>query len=144
MQVKVINHSEYGLPQYATKGAAGMDLYANILEPLIFPSLGRHLVSTGIFLEIPSGYEVQIRPRSGLAFKKGLTVLNAPGTIDSDYRGEIKIILVNLSRDTVHIEPGERIAQMVLCKVEQMQLEEVEVLSETARDQGGFGSTGSK
>ena len=144
MEVKIINHSEYPMPHYASIDASGMDIRANILEPLIFESLTRQLIPTGIYLEIPSGYEIQIRPRSGLALKKGLTVLNAPGTIDADYRGEIKIILVNLSGETASIEPGERIAQMILSKIEKINLIPELELQQTIRAKGGFGSTGNQ
>jgi dUTP pyrophosphatase len=144
MEVKVINHSNYDLPKYETASSAGMDLRANTTETLVLKPLERALIKTGLFLEIPTGYEAQVRPRSGLALKKGLTVLNSPGTIDADYRGEIGVILVNLSNDEVSIEPGERIAQLVFAKVEQAQLIASEELSETNRGTGGFGSTGLK
>ena len=144
MKIKVINKSKHELPSYATGGAAGMDLRANISEPIILKSLERTLVATGLFIELPLGYEAQIRPRSGLAFKNGLTVLNSPGTIDADYRGEIKVILVNLSKDDFTINDGERVAQMVIAKHEQAEWQEVQVLEESTRGEGGFGSTGKK
>jgi dUTP pyrophosphatase len=144
MTVEIINHSGFPLPEYATEWAAGVDIRAHIENPVELHSLERKLIETGIFVAIPKGYEIQIRPRSGLAFKHGVTVLNTPGTIDADYRGEIKVLLVNLSADTFVIQPGERIAQMVLQKHEQIQWETVTVLSETPRGDGGFGSTGKK
>src|SRR3989344_370159 len=133
MKIKVINKSKHELPNYATGGAAGMDLRANIDAPIILKSLERTLVATGLFIELPLGFEAQIRPRSGLAFKNGLTVLNSPGTIDADYRGEIKVILVNLSKDDFTINDGERVAQMVIAKHEQAEWQEVEVLEESTR-----------
>lgn len=142
MQVKIINQSLFPLPQYETAGSAGLDLRANITEAISLNSLERTLVPTGLFIELPLGYEAQVRPRSGLSIKKGLTLVNSPGTIDSDYRGEIKIILVNLSNEPQLVEPGERIAQMVIAKYEQIEWQEVAVLSETERGAGGFGSTG--
>ncbi len=144
MKIKVINKSKHELPTYATGGAAGMDLRANIDAPLVLKSLERTLVATGLFIELPLGFEAQIRPRSGLAFKNGLTVLNSPGTIDADYRGEIKVILVNLSKDDFTINDGERVAQMVIAKHEQAEWEPVQVLEESTRGEGGFGSTGKK
>lgn len=144
MKVKVINQSAFALPQYETASSAGMDLRANIEEAVSIKPLDRALIKTGLFMEIPQGYEAQVRPRSGLALKKGLTVLNSPGTIDADYRGEIGVILVNLSHETVNIEPGERIAQLVFAKVEQAELTNVETLNKTERGTGGFGSTGLK
>jgi dUTP pyrophosphatase len=144
MKIKIINKSKHGLPGYATLAAAGMDLRANLEEPVVLRSLERTLVPTGLFLEIPIGYEAQIRPRSGLAFKNGLTVLNSPGTIDADYRGEIKVILVNLSNEDFTINDGERVAQMVIARHEQAEWLEVEQLEESARGEGGFGSTGKK
>jgi dUTP pyrophosphatase len=144
MTVKIINKSNNPLPQYETAGSAGLDIRANITEPLTLQSLERFMVPTGLFIEIPMGFEVQIRPRSGLAVKKGLSMVNTPGTIDSDYRGEIKVILVNLSNEPQTIEPDERIAQMVLARFERIAWENVEILSETARGAGGFGSTGTK
>jgi dUTP diphosphatase len=142
MQVKIINKSSHPTPQYETNGSAGMDLRANIDAPVSLGSLERALIPTGLFIELPAGHEAQIRPRSGLAIKKGLTLVNTPGTIDSDYRGEIKVIVVNLSKETQTIEPGERVAQMVIARYEQIHWQEVEVLSETERGEGGFGSTG--
>jgi dUTP pyrophosphatase len=144
MTVEIINHSGFPLPEYATEWSAGVDIRAHIENPVELHSLERKLIETGIFVAIPKGYEIQIRPRSGLAFKHGVTVLNTPGTIDADYRGEIKVLLVNLSAETFVIQPGERIAQMVLQKHEQIQWKTVTVLSETPRGDGGFGSTGKK
>lgn len=144
MKIKIINKSKHGLPGYATLAAAGMDLRANLEEPLVLKPLERILVPTGLFLEIPVGCEAQIRPRSGLAFKNGITVLNSPGTIDADYRGEVKVILVNLSNQEFTINDGERVAQMVIAKHEQAEWTEVETLEESARGEGGFGSTGKK
>ena len=144
MKIKVINKSKHELPSYATGAAAGVDLRANISEPIVLKSLERTLVATGLFIELPVGYEAQIRPRSGLAFKNGLTVLNSPGTIDADYRGEIKVILVNLSKEDFTINDGERVAQMVIAKHEQAEWQEVQVLEESTRGEGGFGSTGKK
>lgn len=142
MQVKVINKSKHSLPQYETIASAGMDVRANIDQSITLAPLGRSLVKTGLFVEIPIGYEIQVRPRSGLAFKKGITVLNSPGTIDADYRGEIGVLLVNLSSEPFVIEDGERIAQLVLASHEQASWQEVEILGDTDRGQGGFGSTG--
>ena len=144
MQIKVINTSQHPLPAYETYASAGVDLRANLTDVIILKPLGRTLVKTGIFIEIPEGYEAQVRPRSGLALKKGITVLNSPGTIDADYRGEIGVILINLSNEDFVIENGERIAQLVFSSVEQAQWIEVEMLSETHRGEGGFGSTGIK
>jgi dUTP pyrophosphatase len=144
VKIKVINKSKHTLPTYATHASAGMDLRANLDSPILLKSLERTLVPTGLFLELPVGYEAQIRPRSGLAFKNGLTVLNSPGTIDADYRGEVKVILVNLSNEEFTIQDGERIAQMVIAKHEQAEWVEVEQLLETERGAGGFGSTGKK
>jgi len=144
MKVALINKSKYPAPAYATAHAAGLDLRANIEASIELKSLERVLVPTGLFMELPVGTEAQIRPRSGLAFKNGITVLNTPGTIDADYRGEIKVLLVNLSNDVVIIEPGERIAQMVVAKHEQVEWEEQNELSESERGAGGFGSTGVK
>ena len=144
MKIKIINKSKHELPSYATNASAGMDLRANLDEPIILRSLERTLVATGLFLEIPIGYEAQIRPRSGLAFKNGLTVLNSPGTIDADYRGEVKVILVNLSNQDFVINDGERVAQMIIAKHEQAEWLQVEQLIETDRGSGGFGSTGTK
>ncbi|MGB2138107.1 MAG: dUTP diphosphatase [Flavobacteriales bacterium] len=142
MQVKVINKSKHSLPQYETIASAGMDVRANIDQAITLAPLGRSLVKTGLFVEIPIGYEIQVRPRSGLAFKKGITVLNSPGTIDADYRGEIGVLLVNLSSEPFVIEDGERIAQLVLASHEQASWQEVEILEDSDRGQGGFGSTG--
>lgn len=144
MQVKIINKSAHKVPHYETKASAGMDLRANISEAITLKPLERTIVKTGLFIELPVGYEAQVRPRSGLAAKKGITVLNAPGTIDADYRGEIGVILVNLSNDEFTIENGERIAQLVIAKHEHISWKEVEVLEETIRGVGGFGSTGNK
>lgn len=140
--IKIVNHSPNPLPSYATQGAAGMDIRAHLDLPLQLQPMERQLVPTGLFMELPEGYEAQIRPRSGLAIKQGLTCLNTPGTIDSDYRGEIKIILINLSGEMQIIQPGDRIAQMVIQKVEKAALHIVADLSETERSVGGFGSTG--
>ena len=140
--VKIINTSNNALPHYATEGAAGMDVRAFLQAPVSLRSLERTAVPTGIFLEIPPGYEVQVRPRSGLALRQGITCLNTPGTIDSDYRGEVKVILINLSAETQIIQPGDRIAQLVLQKTERMAWQPADTLSETARNNGGFGSTG--
>lgn len=142
MKVQVINKSKHALPAYATELSAGMDIRANISEPISLEPMQRCLVPTGLFIALPQGHEAQIRPRSGLAIKKGITVLNSPGTIDADYRGEICIILVNLSTETFVIEDGERIAQMVIARHEQAEWEQVEVLDETERGGGGFGHTG--
>jgi dUTP pyrophosphatase len=144
MQVKIINKSQHPLPHYETIYSAGMDLRANLEESITIPPLGRTLVKTGLFIELPIGYEAQVRPRSGLAFKKGITVLNSPGTIDADYRGEIGVILVNLSNDFFDIENGERIAQLVIAKHERIDWQICEQLSDTDRGEGGFGSTGVK
>lgn len=144
MKVKIINHSKHELPTYKTNASAGMDLMANIDTSIILKPLERALVPTGLHIELPLDYEAQIRPRSGLAIKKGVGVLNAPGTIDADYRGEIKVILVNLSNEDFIIEDGERIAQMVVAAHEKVEWEEVEKLLETERGAGGFGSTGIK
>ena len=144
MKIKIINKSKHELPSYASVAAAGMDLRANLSESFVLKSLERTLVATGLFIELPSGFEAQIRPRSGLAFKNGLTVLNSPGTIDADYRGEIKVILVNLSKEDFIINDGERVAQMVIARHEQADWMQVAQLDETARGEGGFGSTGKK
>ncbi|TNF46028.1 MAG: dUTP diphosphatase [Bacteroidetes bacterium] len=144
MKVRIINQSKNPLPAYETGLSAGMDVRANLDEPVILKPLERALIKTGLFLEIPEGYECQVRPRSGLAFKKGITVLNSPGTIDADYRGEVGVILVNLSSEPFTVEHGERIAQLVFAKVKQAKWIEVEELSETERGAGGFGSTGVK
>ena len=144
MTVRIINRSGNPLPKYETSGSAGMDLRAYIPEPITLGPLERTLVPTGPHIELPHGYEAQIRARSGLAFKRGLTMLNSPGTIDSDYRGEIKCIVVNISNEPQTIEPGERIAQMIIARYEQISWKEVETLEETDRSSGGFGSTGVK
>lgn len=144
MIVKIINKSTNELPEYKTVGSAGMDLRANLTESVTLQSLERRLIPTGLFIELPMGYEAQIRPRSGLSYKKGLSLPNTPGTIDSDYRGELKVIMINLSPESQTITHGERIAQMVIAKYEQVTLEQVEVLSDTKRGAGGFGSTGTK
>jgi|SRR5690606_16366318 len=143
MTIKIINKSNHELPNYETIASAGMDLRANISESRILKPLERSIVGTGLFIELPIGYEAQVRPRSGLAAKKGITVLNSPGTIDADYRGEIGVILVNLSNDDFEIQNGERIAQLVIAKHERAEWFEVTELSETSRGEGGFGSTGS-
>lgn len=144
MTVNIINKSGHALPNYETIASAGMDLRANIDEPIVLSPLGRAIVKTGLFIELPIGYEAQVRPRSGLAAKRGVTVLNSPGTIDADYRGEIGVILVNLSNEAFTVENGERIAQLVIAKHERAEWLEVEVLTETSRGEGGFGSTGVK
>lgn len=144
MEIEIINKSPHKLPDYETLLSAGMDLRAVLDAPITIGSLDRVLIKTGLFIALPKGYEAQIRPRSGLAYKKGITVLNAPGTIDADYRGEIGVILVNLSKEDFKIENGDRIAQMVISKYERVHFKEVEVLSETERGSGGFGSTGVK
>ncbi len=141
MNVKIVNTSKYSLPSYQTANSAGMDLYANIDNSLIIKSLERIIIPTGIFIELPNGFEAQIRPRSGLALKNGVTVLNSPGTIDSDYRGEIKVILINLSNEHFEISAGMRIAQMIIAKYEKIEWTEVKTLSETLRSSGGFGHT---
>lgn len=142
IKVKIVKENGVEIPKYETSGAAGLDVRANIKEAIVLKSLDRVLIPTGIKMAIPQGYEVQVRPRSGLALKYGITMLNSPGTIDSDYRGEIKVIVVNLSKDDYKIEPQERIAQLVLNKVEQMEFQLVENLDETLRGEGGFGHTG--
>lgn len=142
MIVKIVNQSNNPLPEYSTEHSAGMDLRANLSEPITLRPLERALVPTGLFIELPVGYEAQIRPRSGLALKKGITVLNSPGTIDADYRGEVGIILINLSNEEFVIQHGERICQMVIARHEHIGWEAVEVLEETARGAGGFGHTG--
>lgn len=144
MTIKIINQSAHDLPHYATEQSAGMDLRANLTESIELKPLQRTLVPTGLFMELTKGYEAQIRPRSGLAFKNGITVLNSPGTIDADYRGEIKVLLVNLSNETFVINNGERIAQMVIAKHETVKWELVQSLEESERSAGGFGSTGTK
>jgi len=142
MKIKIVNKSNHPLPHYGTEASAGVDLRANITESITLKPLERTLVKTGLFIELPVGYEAQVRPRSGLAYKNGITVLNTPGTIDADYRGEIGVILVNLSNEEFTIENGERVAQMVIAKHEQADWELVEELSDTERGAGGFGSTG--
>jgi dUTP pyrophosphatase len=144
MKINIINRSNNPLPAYETAGAAGMDIRAHLNEAVTLLPMQRTLIPTGIYLEIPEGYEVQVRPRSGLAAKKGLTVLNAPGTIDSDYRGEVKVILINLSGEHQTIEPGERVAQLILAKHERAEWIQTEALTETERGAGGFGHTGYK
>lgn len=144
MQVQVINKSKHPLPKYETEQSAGMDIRANLSEPIVLKPLQRCLVPTGLYIALPKGFEAQIRPRSGLAIKKGIGVLNSPGTIDADYRGEICIILVNLSSEEFVVEDGERVAQMVIARHEQAEWSEVEVLDETERGAGGFGHTGKK
>lgn len=144
LPINITNNSPFELPKYQTEQSAGLDLQANILQPLTLGPLERALIPTGLSIELPQGYEAQIRPRSGLAFKKGLTVLNTPGTIDADYRGDVGVLLVNLSNDVVTIEPAERIAQMVIAKHETVEFELVVELNETKRGAGGFGSTGTK
>ena len=144
MDIKIINKSAHKLPHYETDFSAGMDLRANIDESVTLKPLERAIIKTGLFIELPLGFEAQVRPRSGLAAKKGITVLNAPGTIDADYRGEIGVILVNLSNEEFVINNGERIAQMVIAKHEHISWKEVDILGETSRGVGGFGSTGNK
>lgn len=144
MKVPIINRSNNPLPTYATKQSAGLDLYANLEEEVCLQPMERRLIPTGIFLALPEGYEAQIRPRSGLALKKGVTVLNTPGTIDSDFRGEIQVILVNLSSEEVRIQHGERIAQMVIASYQTVEWQAVEALDKTSRGEGGFGHTGTK
>jgi dUTP pyrophosphatase len=144
MKIKVVNKSKHPLPQYETNHSAGMDLRANLEEKIVLKPLDRFLVKTGLFIELPKGFEAQVRPRSGLSYKKGLSVLNSPGTIDADYRGEIGVILVNLSNENVEVEDGERVAQMVIAKHESAEWEESLELEETTRGSGGFGSTGNK
>ena len=142
IQVKIINQSPNALPEYATEGSAGMDIRAHLEAPVVLQPLERQLIPTGLFMELPHGYEAQIRPRSGLAIKQGITCLNTPGTIDSDYRGEVKIILINLSAEPQTLHPGDRIAQMVVSPVTQVAWEAVSVINETVRSGGGFGHTG--
>ncbi|WP_278034498.1 dUTP diphosphatase [Flavobacterium nitratireducens] len=144
MKIKIINKSQHALPNYETIASAGMDLRANLTESIVLQPLERAIVKTGLFIELPIGYEAQVRPRSGLAFKNGITVLNSPGTIDADYRGEIGVILVNLSNQAFEIQNGERIAQLIIAKHERAEWEEVTELTETSRGAGGFGSTGVK
>lgn len=142
MKVKIVNHSPFALPTYATALSAGMDLRADLQEPIVLGSLERALVPTGLHIELPAGFEAQIRPRSGLAARSGISIVNAPGTIDADYRGEIKVVLVNLSKEPFTVQPGERIAQMVVARHETVEWEPVETLEESDRGSGGFGSTG--
>ena len=142
MKVRIVNKSAFDTPKYATPYSAGMDLRANIKEPVTLGSLCRAMIPTGLFIELPEGFEAQIRPRSGLAAKHGISVTNSPGTIDADYRGEINVLLVNLSPDPFTINPGERIAQMVISRHEKVEWEEVDLLDNTGRGAGGFGSTG--
>ena len=142
MKVKIVNHSKHALPEYQTPLSAGLDIRANLDESVTLRPLERAMIPTGLFVELPEGYEMQIRPRSGLAAKHGITVLNSPGTIDADYRGEIKVILVNLSNEPFTIESGERIAQMIVARYEQIEWQPVEELGATERGAGGFGSTG--
>ncbi|WP_276480046.1 dUTP diphosphatase [Paraflavitalea pollutisoli] len=142
IQVKIINQSSNPLPEYGTPGSAGMDLRANLETPVVLQTLERTLIPTGLFMELPEGYEAQVRPRSGLAIKQGLTCLNTPGTIDSDYRGEVKVILINLSQEPQTIQHGDRIAQMVVQTVQQVAWETVEAIGSTQRSDGGFGHTG--
>lgn len=144
MKVKIVNKSAYATPQYATEQSAGMDLKANIEEVITLAPLERAMIPTGLYIALPNGTEAQVRPRSGLAAKHGISVLNAPGTIDADYRGEVKVILVNLSNEPFVITPGERIAQMVVARYEKVEWDEVEVLDATERGEGGFGSTGTR
>jgi dUTP pyrophosphatase len=144
VQVSIVNKSNNPLPAYATEGAAGMDIRANLESPVTLHSLERYLVPTGLYIELPAGYEAQMRPRSGLAIKQGITCLNSPGTIDSDYRGELKVVLVNLGKETQVIQHGDRIAQLVIGKAEQAQLVLVQQLNDTVRGEGGFGHTGIK
>ena len=144
MKIRIVNKSTNALPQYATSQSAGIDLRANLAEPVVLKPMERKLIPTGLFIELPEGYEAQIRPRSGLALKHGITVLNTPGTIDADYRGEIGVILINLSNENFTIEHGERICQMVIARHEQAEWIQVEELNETERGAGGFGHTGKK
>lgn len=144
MKVEIINKSKHATPQYETEQSAGMDVRANIDSPITIKPLERALIPTGLFIALPKGAEAQVRPRSGLAYKKGITVLNSPGTIDADYRGEIGVLLVNLSNEPFTVEDGERVAQIVIAKHEQAEWIDVEILSDTARGAGGFGSTGTK
>ncbi len=144
MKIRIVNRSKHPLPQYETAASAGMDLRANLDRPVSVNPMERVLVPTGLFIELPAGYEAQVRPRSGLALKKGITVLNSPGTIDADYRGEIRVILINLSNETFEIKDGDRIAQMVVSSHIQARWQEVEMLTETSRGAGGFGHTGAK
>ena len=142
VEIKILNTSENQIPEYATFGSSGLDLRANLSEPVVLKPMERKMIPTGLFLEIPEGYEVQVRPRSGLAWKHGITCLNSPGTVDSDYRGELKVILINLSDEEHIINKGDRIAQMVLCKVQKANLQPLIKLESTLRGEGGFGHTG--
>ena len=142
MKIKIVNKSHHALPQYATEQSAGVDLRANLDAPIALAPMERRLIPTGLFISLPKGYEAQVRPRSGLALKRGITVLNSPGTIDADYRGEVGVILINLSTEPFIIEDGERIAQMVIARHEQAEWEQVELLDETERGAGGFGHSG--
>ena len=144
MKINIINKSQHALPHYETIASAGMDLRANLTESITLQPLERTIIKTGLFIELPIGYEAQVRPRSGLAFKNGITVLNSPGTVDADYRGEIGVILVNLSNQAFEIQNGERIAQLIIAKHDRAEWIEVQELSQTARGEGGFGSTGVK
>lgn len=144
LKVKIINQSPNDLPVYATEGSSGMDIRANLTQPISLPATARVLVPTGLFIELPEGYEAQVRPRSGLAVKQGITCLNTPGTIDSDYRGEIRVLLINLSNEVQVIHPADRIAQLVVQKVEKVLWEETGKIAETLRGDGGFGHTGNK
>ena len=142
MRVKIVNKSNHRLPEYATPGSAGMDLKANTTEPILLKPLERQMIPTGIHIQLPEGYEAQVRPRSGLAAKYGVTVANSPGTVDADYTGEVKVILINLSNENFVINPGERIAQLVIARYERVEWDEVATLDKTERGDGGFGSTG--
>ena len=142
MRVKIVNKSNHRLPEYATPGSAGMDLKANTTEPIVLKPLDRQVVPTGLYIALPEGFEADVQPRSGLAAKYGVTVCNTPGLVDSDYRGEIRVILINLSNENFVINPGERIAQLVIRKYERVEWDEVATLDETERGEGGFGSTG--
>jgi dUTP pyrophosphatase len=144
MKIRIVNHSRHSLPSYETLASAGMDLRASLAEDILLKPLGRALIPTGLFIELPVGYEAQVRPRSGLAIKKGITVLNTPGTIDADYRGEVMVILVNLSAEEYWVHDGERIAQMIISRHEKAEWKEVVELKETERGAGGFGHTGGK
>lgn len=144
MKIKIINKSRHALPEYATTQSAGMDLRANLAAPVTLRPLERALIPTGLYIALPEGYEAQVRPRSGLAIKKGISIVNAPGTIDADYRGEICVVLINLSNEDFVVEDGERIAQMVIARYEQAEFEAVDVLDETERGSGGFGHTGKR
>lgn len=142
MEIKIVNKSNHRLPEYATSGSAGMDLKANTTEPIVLGPLERQMIPTGLYIALPEGYEAQVRPRSGLAAKYGVTVANSPGTVDADYRGEIKVILINLSNEKFVVNPGDRIAQLIVSKVERVEWNEVAELNPTERGEGGFGSTG--